>query len=87
MKIFPGSKVLFTDTDSLCYEVPHADVYQGLKDCHWMDFSNYPKNHLNYSNEKYLKPGFFKDETASIPIKEFIGIMFYYNNIYTKYYL
>ena len=43
-----------------------------------MDFSNY-KNTPNkkyrkfYSKKKYLQPGFFKDETGGVYIKEFCG--------------
>ena len=38
------------------------------------DFSNYPKEHFLYNDENKDKPGKFKDETKSIPIKEFVGL-------------
>ena len=29
-----------------------------------MDFSNYPPEHDNFNIDKYLKPGYFKDENG-----------------------
>ena len=74
---FPKTKVLFTDTDSFCYHIKtNQDVYEVIKgNSTWFDFSNYPANHTNFDNKiNHLKPGVFKDETGSIPIKEFIGL-------------
>ena len=37
--------LLFTDTDSLTYEIKSEDVYEEFfKQKHWFDFSNYPKD-------------------------------------------
>ena len=37
--------MLFTDTDSLTYEIKSEDVYEEFfKDKHLFDFSNYPKD-------------------------------------------
>jgi len=68
-------KLLFTDTDSLCYEIKTADLYKDMKDIkEYFDFSEYPKNHECYNEENKKVIGKFKDETNSIPIKEFVGI-------------
>jgi hypothetical protein len=68
-------KLLFTDTDSLCYNVFTDDIYQDMKaDKHLYDFSEYPKTHFLFdaTNEKLV--GKFKDETKSYPISEFVGL-------------
>ena len=67
-----------TDTDSLCYHIklPPSIVYPKLKKLDWMDLSNYkksPRYSTYWTNEKYLIPGYFKDETAGIHIVEFAG--------------
>ena len=72
-----GSKaqLLFTDTDSLCYEIETDDIYEDLwQDKHIFDNSDYPKdsNFFDTSNKKVI--GKFKDEAASIPITEFVGL-------------
>lgn len=72
-----GSKaqLLFTDTDSLCYEIQTEDIYADLwQDKHLFDNSDYPKDnkYFNITNKKVI--GKFKDESASIPIIEFVGL-------------
>ena len=72
-----GSKaqLLFTDTDSLCYEIESDDIYEDLwQDKHTFDNSDYPKDSkfFDTSNKKVI--GKFKDEAASIPIIEFVGL-------------
>lgn len=45
------AKLLFTDTDSLCYEIQAYDVYQDIQeDNHLYDLSNYDKDHPNHDN-------------------------------------
>ena len=69
------AKLLFTDTDSLTYEIEAEDVYQDFwNDKDKFDNSNYPENspYHDKTNEKVI--GKFKDETASIPIVEFVGL-------------
>ena len=69
------ARLLFTDTDSLTYEIEADDVYQDFwKDKHLFDNSDYPKNSpfFNDSNKKVI--GKFKDESAGIPIVEFVGL-------------
>ena len=40
-----NAKLLFTDTDSLVYEIKYSNVYdQCFKDKHLFDFSGYPKD-------------------------------------------
>ncbi len=69
------AKLLFTDTDSLCYHIQTDDLYADMaQDLDCYDTSNYPKDHPLYSpiNSKVL--GKFKDETASIPPTRFVGL-------------
>jgi len=77
------AKLLFTDTDSLCYHIETADIYKDFKkdSNDRFDFSNYKKTHPNFndSNESQLGKyvdgqfqGYFKDETESVPIIEFL---------------
>jgi hypothetical protein len=69
------AKLLFTDTDSLCYIIQTDDVYADMQDdIEWFDTSDYPKDHPIYSitNKKVL--GKMKDEAASVPPEEFVGL-------------
>jgi len=69
--------LLYTDTDSLIYEIQTNDVYRefATPDIRKVfDFSNYPKDHFLYSEKGKKVPGLFKDETASFPIQNFIGL-------------
>ena len=52
LTIFPKSTVLFTDTDSLAYEVLDDDLYSGMgKHSDLFDFSEYSKDNPLYSQE------------------------------------
>ena len=59
MKTFKNGKLLFTDTDSLVYEIKGGgNVYdQCFKDKYLFDFSGYPKDSVYYCdlNKKYLE--------------------------------
>jgi hypothetical protein len=69
------AKLLFTDTDSLCYEIQSDDVYEDmLKHKDKFDFSDYTKEHKCYdvTNKKVI--GKFKDEANGKIITEFIGL-------------
>ena len=69
------AKLLFTDTDSLTYHITTDDIYQDMKvDQHLYDTSDYPKDHPLYSNTNKKVIGKFKDETAGVPIAEFVGL-------------
>ena len=70
-----NAKLLFTDTDSLCYEVTTNDVYADMKgDLELFDTSDYPKDHPNYSPVNCKVVGKFKDECNSVPVYEFVGL-------------
>ena len=72
------AKLLFTDTDSLIYEIKTEDFYMDIsgdvKDR--FDTSDYPPNHISGiptgCNKKVL--GMFKDEVAGRCIEEFVGL-------------
>ena len=69
------AKLLFTDTDSLTYQVYTEDLYQDMKhDLQLYDTSNYPKDHFLYSTANKKVIGKFKDETGGLPITEWIGL-------------
>ena len=69
------AKLLFTDTDSLCYEIQTKDIYNELwEDKELFDNSDYPKDSQYYSSENKKVIGKFKDEAAGMPIKEFVGL-------------
>lgn len=69
------AKLLFTDTDSLCYEIKTEDVYRDLlEDKDYFDFSNYPQSHFLYSDQNKAHVGYFKDESAGNSICEFVGL-------------
>ena len=70
-----SAKLLFTDTDSLCYLIETPDLYKDMlqfQDC--FDTSNYPKNHPLYSSKNAKVLGKMKDELASKPGLEFVGL-------------
>ena len=69
------AKLLFTDTDSLTYEIQAEDVYQDFwNDKHLFDNSDYPESspYFDKTNKKII--GKFKDEAAGVPITEFVGL-------------
>ena len=69
------AKLLFTDTDSLTYEIEAKDVYQDFRnDKHKFDNSDYPKDSPYYDKTNKKVIGKFKDEAAGIPIYEFVGL-------------
>ncbi|GBM36635.1 hypothetical protein AVEN_221914-1 [Araneus ventricosus] len=69
------AELLFTDTDSLTYEVETEDIYEDMSR-HMViyDTSYYPRDHFLYSESNKKKIGCFKDELHSKPIFEFIGL-------------
>ena len=69
------AKLLFTDTDSLTYEIETEDVYQDFwNDKEKFDFSEYPKSSLFFDETNKKVVGKFKDEAYGIPITEFVGL-------------
>ncbi|CAC5417052.1 unnamed protein product [Mytilus coruscus] len=54
---------------------PIANIYSDMeKDKHLFDFSNYDKDHFLFDKSNAKKPGLFKDETAGVPIEQFVGL-------------
>ena len=69
------AKLLFTDTDSLMYEIQTDDVYKDLfLDKEKFDNSDYFKDSPFYFGDNKKVIGKFKDEAAGIPITEFVGL-------------
>ena len=72
------AKLLFTDTDSLMYEIITKDFYKDISGDvkNRFDTSDYPENHPSGIptgiNKKVL--GMMKDEVAGKNIKEFVGL-------------
>ena len=72
------AKLLFTDTDSLMYEIETEDFYKDISGDvkNRFDTSDYPENHPSGIptgiNKKVL--GMMKDEAAGKIIKEFVGL-------------
>ena len=69
------ARLLFTDTDSLTYEIEAKDVYQDFwNDKDKFDNSDYPKSspYFDKTNKKVI--GKFKDEAAGVIICEFVGL-------------
>ena len=69
-----NSRLLFTGTDSLMYEIKTKDVY---KDCsndkEMFDFSNYSTKSKYYDNLNKLVVGKMKEETADVATERFVG--------------
>ena len=69
------AKLLFTDTDSLCYHIITPDIYADMRlHAHLYDCSDYPIDHPNYSvaNAKVMMK--FKDECNGHFVDEFVGL-------------
>ena len=70
--------LLFTDTDSFCFEVETDNVYADMEidlDLNeMMDTSDFPTTHPLHSNKHKKVIGKFKDEMNGVPIEEFIGL-------------
>ena len=72
---YPTAKLLFTDTDSLTYEIEAEDVYQDFwNNKEMFDNSDYSEESPfhNKTNKKVI--GKMKDEAAGVPITEFVGL-------------
>ena len=72
------AKLLFTDTDSLMYEIQMKDFYKDISADvkHRFDTSDYPPNHPSGIPSGFNKKvqGMFKDEAAGKVIDEFVGL-------------
>lgn len=59
---------MFTDTDSLCYQVHTEDFYHDIQlDLDLFDTADYPSYHTLHSTVNKKVIGKFKDETAGHP--------------------
>ena len=72
------TKLLFTDTNSLMYEIESEDFYADIADDvdEWFDTSDYPKDHPSGIRTRINKKviGKFKDEACGKQIEEFVGL-------------
>ena len=72
------AKLLFTDTDSLMYEIQTKDFYKDISADvkHRFDTSDYPPDHPSGIPSGFNKKVFgkFKDEAAGEVIDEFVGL-------------
>ena len=67
--------LLFTDTDSLTYEIKSKDVYEELFEYkHLFDLSNYLKDSKFFDSANEMVIGKMKDELEIIPINKLIGL-------------
>ena len=69
------AELLFTDTESLTYEIKSEDVYEEFfKQNHLFDFSNYQKDSKFFytTNKKVI--GKMKDVSEGEIIDEFVGL-------------
>ena len=70
-----NSRLSYTDTDNLIYEIKTEDVSEGFNSNKEMfDFSNYSIKSKYYDNSNKLVIGKMRDETSGITIKEFVGL-------------
>ena len=70
-----SAELLFTDTDSLTYEIKSENIYEDFyKQKDLFDYSNYSKDSkfFDESNKKVI--GKMKDEFGGIIIDRFVGL-------------
>ena len=72
------AKLLFTDTDSLMYEIQTEDFYKDISSDvkHTFDTSDYPPDHPSGIPSEFNKKvlGMFKDEVGGKVIDELVGL-------------
>ena len=67
--------MLFTDIDSLVYEIETNDVYEDFyEDEYLLDFSDYPKDSKFFDPANKKVVGKMKDEFKGKIVREFIGL-------------
>ena len=75
LKTFDNVRLLFTDPDSLVYEIKGVNVYdQCFKDKHLFDFSEYSKDYVYYDDSNKIVLGKMKDQLGVVKIDEFVGL-------------
>ena len=68
-------ELLFTDTESLTYEIKSEDVYEEFfQDKHLFDFSNYPKDSTFFDETNKKVIGKIKDESEGKISGEFVRL-------------
>ena len=71
---YNNSRLLFTDTGSLMYEIKTENVYEYFsKDREVLGFRNYSAK-SKYDDLNKLVAGKMEDETEGITIEEFVGL-------------
>jgi len=69
------ARLLFTDTDNLCYKIQTDDVYEDMaRNLQHYDTSAYPKTHFLYNPVNAKVKKCIRNETNSIPPEEFVGL-------------
>ena len=69
------AELLFTDTDSLTYEITSEDNYEEFfKPKHLFDFSHFSKDSKFYDNQNEIVVGKMKVLNKGIPIDRFPGL-------------
>lgn len=69
------ARLLFTDTDSLCYEIETPDIFEDMGEhAELYDTSDYPVNHPLHSTANKKVLGKMKDEMSGNIIDEFVGL-------------
>ena len=90
-KVYPDAEMIKTDTDSLLYFIKTDNVYLDMHNNNKLqeqiEFSNYPKNHSLFNNDRKKIPGLFQDECVDGKfelISEYIGLRAksYINKLY-----
>jgi len=90
-QVYPDAEMMKTDTDSLLYYIKtddvYLDMYNNKKIQEQIEFSNYPKNHLLFNNDRKKIPGLIQDECVDgkfVVISEYIGLRAksYINKLY-----
>jgi len=72
---YPSADLLFTDTDSLVYQIYTDDLYADLA-AHreHFDFSGYSNTHPLFNEDNKMVMGKMKDESGGEIITEFVGL-------------
>ena len=75
LKTFDNVKLLFTDPDSLLYEIKDGNVYeQCFKDKELFDFSGFSKDSIYFDDSNKKKLGKMKDEFSGNKTNEVVGL-------------
>jgi hypothetical protein len=70
-----NARLLFSDTDSLCYHIFTEDLYRDMREySDLLDTSGYPRDHPLYSAVNKKVMGKMKDECCSKPPLKFVGL-------------